>query len=159
MSGLFRRVLSVSATTFAFTTAIFAAYILAFGLMRAVALPMLFQVPLVSRPFRPFLGHFLRGRWSLVYLWRNRQLVWHTFLLGFTTVEGWEFAESLFDDKVQEVRAALFEAGLCLKTYLIALGYCISHRGSHTDTYIWYHKRRSILRTFQLYGTSRTCRG
>ena len=148
MSSLFRRAVSVSATSFAFTTATFAAYILAFGLLRAVALPMLFQVPLVSRLFRPFLGHFLRGRWSLVYLWRNRQLVWHTFLLSFTTIEGWEFAESLFDDKVQEVRAALFEAGLCLKIYFTALGYCISHRRSHTHTHIWCHKRRSILRTF-----------
>ena len=110
MSSLFRRVLSVSGTTFAFTTATFAAYILAFGPVRAVALPILFQVPLVSRLLRPFLCHFLRGRWSLVYLWRNRELVLHTFLLALTTIEGWEFAESLFDDKVQEVRATLFEA-------------------------------------------------
>jgi hypothetical protein len=118
MNSLLRRVLSVSVTTFAFTTATFAVYILAFGLVRAVAFPILFQVPLVSRLLRPFLGHFLRGRWSLVYLWRNRQLVWHTFLLGVTTVEGWEFAESLFDNKVQEVRSALFEAWLCLKVLL-----------------------------------------
>ncbi|KAI0254464.1 nucleoporin protein Ndc1-Nup [Lactifluus subvellereus] len=110
MTSLFRRVLSVSGTTFAFTTATFVVYTLAFGLVRAVALPILFQVPLVSRLFRPFLGHFLRGRWSLVYLWRNRELVWHTFLLALTTIEGWEFAESLFDDKVQEPLAVATHA-------------------------------------------------
>ena len=118
ISSLFRRVLSVSGTTFAFTTAILPAYILMFGLVRAVGLPILFQVSLVSRLFRPFLGHFLRGRWSLVYLWRNRELVWHTFLLALTTVEGWEFAESLFDDKVQEVRATLFE-GACVSKFTL----------------------------------------
>jgi hypothetical protein len=151
ISSLFRRVLSVSGTSFAFTTAILPAYILVFGLVRAVGLPILFQVPLVSRLFRPFLGHFLRGRWSLVYLWRNRELVWHTFLLALTTVEGWEFAESLFDDKVQEVRATLFEAWLCLKIYFIALGRRNSRGRSLPHPYLWYNKQRCILRTFQLY--------
>jgi hypothetical protein len=156
MSALFRRVVTVSATAFAFTTATFAAYILAFGLVRAVALPILFQIPLVSRLFRPFLGHFLRGRWSLVYLWRNRQLVWHAFLLGLTTVGGWEFAESLFDSKVQEVRPTLFEACLCLRIYFIALGYCAAHRRPLTHADSWDNKQRPILCTFRLYGASHT---
>lgn len=110
MISLFRRVLSISVTAFAFTAITFAAYILAFGLVRAIALPVLFQVPLLSHSLRPFLGHFIRGRWSLVYLWRNRALVWHSFFLGLTTVGGWEFADSLFDEKVQEVRAIFFKA-------------------------------------------------
>jgi nucleoporin NDC1 len=104
MIGLFRRVLNISITAFAFTTVAFAVYILAFGLVRAVVLPILFQIPLVSHLLRPFLGHFIRGRWSLVYLWRNRALAWHSLFLGLATIWGWEFAESLFDDKVQEVR-------------------------------------------------------
>ena len=37
--------MSVNATAFAITTATFAAYILAFGLVRTVALPVLFQDP------------------------------------------------------------------------------------------------------------------
>ncbi|KAI0277030.1 nucleoporin protein Ndc1-Nup [Russula aff. rugulosa BPL654] len=102
MIGLFRRVLSISITAFAFTSVAFAVYILAFGLVRAVVLPILFQIPLVSHLLRPFLGHFIRGRWSLVYLWRNRALAWHSLFLGLATIWGWEFAESLFDDKVQE---------------------------------------------------------
>jgi nucleoporin NDC1 len=107
LTSFFRRVLSISFTAFGFTAIAFAAYILIFGLVRAVVLPILFQVPLVSHFLRPFLGHFIRGRWSLVYLWRNRALAWHSFFLGLTTIWGWEFAESLFDDKVQEVRVIL----------------------------------------------------
>ena len=104
MIHLFRRVPSISVTAIAFTTVTFAVYMLAFALVRAVLLPILFQIPLVSHFLRPFLGHFIRGRWSLVYLWRNRALAWHSFFLGLATIWGWEFAESLFDDKVQEVR-------------------------------------------------------
>jgi nucleoporin NDC1 len=115
MTSLFRRVLSISITAFAFTAITFTAYILAFGLMRAVALPILFHVPLVSHLLRPFLGHFIRGRWSLVYLWRNRALAWHSFFLGLTTIWGWEFADSLFDDKVQEVRVIFCKTRLFLK--------------------------------------------
>ncbi len=116
--SLFRRILSISITALAFTAVTFAAYILAFGLMRAVALPILFQIPLVSYSLRPFLGHFIRGRWSLVYLWRNRALAWNCFFLGLTTIWGWEFAESLFDDKVQEVRVIFCKTRLFLKDRL-----------------------------------------
>jgi nucleoporin NDC1 len=105
MVSLFRRVVSMSVTAFAFTAITFATYVLAFGLVRAIVLPILFQVPLLSHLLRPFLGHFIRGRWSLVHLWRNRALAWHSFFLGLTTIGGWEFADSLFDDKVQEVRS------------------------------------------------------
>lgn len=118
MIRLLHRVLSTGITTLAFTTATFLTYTLAFGLMRAVVLPILFQIPLVSHLFRPFLGHFVRGRWSLLLLWRNRTLAWHSFLLGLTTASAWEFAESLFDEKVQEV-GALFSMGqLYLNTYI-----------------------------------------
>jgi nucleoporin NDC1 len=109
MISHFRRVLNIGVTTCAFTAATFAAYFLAFGLMRAVALPMLFQIPLLSHLLRPFLGHFIRGRWCLVLFWRNRALVWHSFLLALTTIGGWEFAETLFDEKVQEVRAIRYD--------------------------------------------------
>ncbi|KAH8996770.1 nucleoporin protein Ndc1-Nup [Lactarius akahatsu] len=102
MIGFFRRLLGVGITTGVFTIATFTAYTIAFGLARSIALPVLLQIPLVSRLFRPFLGHFLRGRWNLVHLWWNRALIWHAFLLGLTTIGGWEFTESLFDDKVQE---------------------------------------------------------
>jgi nucleoporin NDC1 len=102
-----------------FTTATFVGYTLAFGLVRAVALPVLFQIPLVSHLLRPFLGHFIRGRWSLLYLWRNRALVWQSLLLGLTTVGAWEFAESLFDEKVQEVGVVLDNALLFLKATLL----------------------------------------
>jgi len=118
MISLFRRALSISITAFAFTAFTFAVYIIAFGLVRAVVLPILFQIPLVSHLLRPFLGHFIRGRWSLVYLWRNRALAWHNFFLGLATIWGWEFAGSLFDDKVQEVRKVSCMARLFLKNQI-----------------------------------------
>ena len=127
IARLLHEVLGIGITTFAFTTATFVAYTLAFGLMRAVALPILFQIPLVSRLLRPFLSHFTRGRWSLPLLWRNRELAWHSFLLGLTTISAWEFAENLFDEKVQEVRVLFRTARLFLKTTFIVLGCCISH--------------------------------
>ena len=118
MIRLLHRVFSTGITTLAFTTATFSTYTLAFGLMRAIALPILFQIPLVSHLFRPFLGHFIRGRWSLLLLWRNRTLIWHSFLLGLTTISAWEFAESLFDEKVQEVCVPFCMAQLFLNIYV-----------------------------------------
>ena len=121
MIGFYRRLLGVGITTGVFTIATFTAYITAFGLARSIALPILFQIPLVSRLLRPFLGHFLRGRWNLAHLWWNRALIWHAFLLALTTIGGWEFTESLFDDKVQEVRVLLCKARLLLRAL------CSSH--------------------------------
>jgi len=127
MARLLHKVLGIGITTIAFTTVTFVAYMLAFGFMRAVALPILFRIPLVSHLLRPFLAHFTRGRWSLPLLWRNRELAWHSFLLGLTTVGAWEFAENLFDEKVQEVRVLFRTARSFLRTTFIALGCCISH--------------------------------
>lgn len=118
MIRLLHRVLSTGITTLAFTTATFITYTLAFGLMRAIALPILFQIPLVSHLFRPFFGHFIRGRWSLLLLWRNRTLAWHSFLLGLTTISAWEFAENLFDEKVQEVGVPFCMVQLFLNIYI-----------------------------------------
>ena len=119
MIRILHRVLSTGITTLAFTAATFVTYTLAFGLMRAIALPILLQIPLVSHLFRPFLGHFIRGRWSLLLLWRNRTLAWHSFLLGLTTIGGWEFAESLFDEKVQEVSVLFCMAQSFLSIYIL----------------------------------------
>ncbi|KAH9965335.1 hypothetical protein BC827DRAFT_1265346 [Russula dissimulans] len=88
---VFRQVIGISITTFMFTAATFVAYILAFGL-----------IPLASHLLRLFFGHFILGRWSPMLLWRSRALARQAFLLGVTTTGGWESAECLFDDKVQE---------------------------------------------------------
>lgn len=117
MLNVFRQILSIGTTTFAFVAATFVAYMLAFGLVRAIVLPILLQIPLVAHLLRPFFGHFVRGRWSVVHLWQNRTLVWHSFLLGLTTIGGWELAESLFDDRVQEVRV-IFYKGTNISQYL-----------------------------------------
>jgi len=141
MIRLLHRVLSTGITALAFTTATFVSYTLAFGLTRAIALPILFQIPLVSHLFRPFLGHFIRGRWSLLLLWRNRTLAWHSFLLGLTTISAWEFAESLFDEKVQEVSVLLCRHNYSLTFTSIAFGCCIEHCRPPTHAYFWYHKQ------------------
>jgi nucleoporin NDC1 len=127
MVRLLHRVLSIGTTTIAFTTVTFVAYTLAFGLVRTVALPLLFRIPLVSHILRPFLAHFVRGRWGLLLLWRYRGLAWHNFLLGLTTIGAWEFAENLFDEKVQEVRVLFHMARSFLRITSIAFGCCISH--------------------------------
>jgi hypothetical protein len=142
MISIFRQVISISITSFVFTVATFVAYILAFGLVRSAALPILFQIPLVSHLLRPFFGHIIRGRWSLVLLWRGRALAWQTFLLGVTTTAGWEFAECLFDDKVQEVRVTFWHAQLFLNVSTSIVVSCgTSHRRSPTRAYFWYHKQ------------------
>ena len=116
MMGFLRRLLGVGITTGVFTVATLTAYTIAFGLARSIALPILFQIPLASPLFRPFLGHFLRERWNLAHLWRNRAFIWHAFLLGLTTIGGWEFTESLFDDEVREVSVLLCIVRLLLRT-------------------------------------------
>ena len=141
MIRLLHRVLSTGITALAFTTATFVTYTLAFGFTRAIALPILFQIPLVSHLFRPFLAHFIRGRWSLLLLWRNRTLAWHSFLLGLTTISAWEFAESLFDEKVQEVGVLFCRHDYSLTSTFIAVGCCISQCRPPTHAYFWYHKQ------------------
>ncbi|TFY76297.1 hypothetical protein EWM64_g7713 [Hericium alpestre] len=97
-----RQVFKVGVISSVFTSVIFAAYLVAFGLVRSVALPILFKVPVVSMLLRPICAHFLRGSWTVALLPRHFTLVWRTYLLGLTTVASWEFAESLFDEKIQE---------------------------------------------------------
>ena len=124
MMGYFGRLFRIGITTGVFTVVTFTAYTIAFGLARSIALPILFQIPLVSRLFRPFLAHFLRERWNPAHLWWNRALIRHAFLLCLTTIGGWEFTESLFDDEVREVSTLLCEArsplksGLCSSPWL-----------------------------------------
>ncbi|EMD32361.1 hypothetical protein CERSUDRAFT_118729 [Gelatoporia subvermispora B] len=77
-----------------------AGHTLLFGLARSIALPVVFRIPIVSRFLRPFMAHFLRGRFTLTLLARHWSLITRTFYLGITTLAGWEFAESAFDEAV-----------------------------------------------------------
>jgi len=99
-----RRALKAILTALLFTSLVFTSYTLLFGLARSLVLPVLLKLPVVSMLLRPFCAHFLRGSWTVMLLPRHLSLVWRTFLLGLSTVSSWEFAESLFDERVQEVR-------------------------------------------------------
>ncbi|KAI0051541.1 hypothetical protein FA95DRAFT_1485201 [Auriscalpium vulgare] len=101
-SRILHKTLSLVLTTVAFTVSVFSAYLFAFALSRSFLLPILFNVPVLSTLLRPFFAHYLRGPINMTLFLRHLPLVWRTLLLGLTTVGSWEFAEQLFDEKVQE---------------------------------------------------------
>ena len=90
-----------------FTLSSFAVYNIAFGLARLIFLPLLLRVPLVRSLLNPFVGHFIRGPWTLTLPFRHISLQWHAFTLGVFTLANWEFAEALFDFYIPQVRRRL----------------------------------------------------
>ncbi|GJE99489.1 nucleoporin protein Ndc1-Nup [Phanerochaete sordida] len=101
-SFMLGRILTVIISASLLTAIGTVAHIFLFGLARAVALPVIFQLPFVSRLLRPFLAHFLRGSFSLTLLTKHTGLIFRAFMLGLMTVSTWDFAESLFDTFVAE---------------------------------------------------------
>ena len=91
-------------TTTLFTLSSFAVYNIAFGLARLIFLPLLLRVPIVRSLLKPFVGHFIRGPWTLTLPFRHLSLQWHAFTLGVFTLANWEFAEALFDVYIPQVR-------------------------------------------------------
>lgn len=75
---------------------------LLFGFSRALVLPAILKLPIVSRLLRPFIAHFARGSWSFTLLTRNIPLVFRAWAVGFMTIVNWDFAESIFDTMVVE---------------------------------------------------------
>ncbi|TFY52622.1 hypothetical protein EVG20_g10473, partial [Dentipellis fragilis] len=96
------RTFQVAVVSSIFALLVFSAYVVAFGLTRTLVLPILFKVPVVSMVLRPFCAHFLRGSWTISLLPRHLGLISRTCMLGLTTIVSWEFAESLFDEKIHE---------------------------------------------------------
>ncbi|KAI9462554.1 nucleoporin protein Ndc1-Nup [Boletus coccyginus] len=84
-------------TSTLFTLSSFAVYNIAFALARLALLPFLLRVPLVRSLLKPFVGHFIRGPWTLTLPLRHLTLESHAFTLGLSMLANWEFAESLFD--------------------------------------------------------------
>ncbi|KAH9918053.1 nucleoporin protein Ndc1-Nup [Fomitopsis serialis] len=80
-------------------------YTVLFGLVRSIALPLVYALPYASQFIRPFTAHFLRGPWTITLLVRNWSLVWRTFFVGVTTAACWEFAESPLDETVTVAQA------------------------------------------------------
>ena len=91
-------------TSTLFTFSSFAVYNIAFGLARLTLLPLLLRVPLVRSLLKPFIGHFIRGPWTLTLPLRHFSLESHAFILGLSMLASWEFAESLFDVYIPQVR-------------------------------------------------------
>jgi nucleoporin NDC1 len=98
------RIVTVLATSAIMVSMGIAAHAVLFLASKLVVLPLLFKLPFVPRLLRPFLAHFLRGPWPLSLLTRNGGLVFRAWTLGFMTILSWEFAESMFDSVVVEVR-------------------------------------------------------
>ncbi|KAG8221384.1 nucleoporin protein Ndc1-Nup [Butyriboletus roseoflavus] len=84
-------------TSTLFTLSSFAVYNIAFGLVRLALLPLLLRVPLVRSLLKPFVGHFIRGPWTLTLPLRHLALELQAFTIGVSMLANWEFAESLFD--------------------------------------------------------------
>ncbi|KAA1477952.1 hypothetical protein DENSPDRAFT_867789 [Dentipellis sp. KUC8613] len=98
----FARTFQATIISAIFALLVFSTYVAAFGLARTLVLPLLFRIPVLSLALRPFCAHFLRGPWTIGLLPRHFALVARTCVLSFTTVLSWEFAESLFDEKIHE---------------------------------------------------------
>ena len=94
-------VLLLTVTLFALSS--FAVYNIAFGLARLVLLPVLLRVPLVRSLLKPFVGHFIRGPWTVTLPLRHLTLESQAFMLGLSMLANWEFAESLFDVYIPQV--------------------------------------------------------
>ena len=93
--------LLLTITLFALSS--FAVYNIAFGLARLVLLPLLLRVPLVRSLLKLFVGHFIRGPWTVTLPLRHLTLESQAFMLGLSMLANWEFAESLFDVYIPQV--------------------------------------------------------
>ncbi|KAG6878235.1 hypothetical protein C0993_010357 [Termitomyces sp. T159_Od127] len=69
---------------------------LVFGFVR-LALPLLYQLPLLHIFLRPFTAHFLRGPWTIFLPFRHVFLLVRAWSLAFTTLAAWEFSNAIFD--------------------------------------------------------------
>jgi nucleoporin NDC1 len=98
------RIVTVLLSAFFVTILGTVAHILLFGVARSMLVPVLLRLPIVSRFLRPFLAHFLRDPLFFTLLPRQLGILFRAFMLGYTTVATWDFAESLFDAFVAEVR-------------------------------------------------------
>ncbi|KAH7890631.1 nucleoporin protein Ndc1-Nup [Phlebopus sp. FC_14] len=87
--------LMVTIALFALVT--FTVFNAALGLTRIFVLPVLLRLPILRSILKPFIGHFVRGAWTLTLPLRHFALEIRAFTLGLTTLASWEFAESLFD--------------------------------------------------------------
>src|SRR6267154_3958108 len=79
-------------------------YNVVFGLSRILVLPLLLKLPVVSSLVRPFAAHFARGPLTLSLPILHWSLLVRSFIMGLTTIMNWEFAESLFDAYVPQVK-------------------------------------------------------
>ena len=95
-------ILLLTSTPFMFSS--FAVYNIAFESARSALLPLLLRVPLVWSFLKPFTGHFFRGPWTLTLPLRHFSLESHAFTLGLSMLARWEFAESLIDVYIPQVR-------------------------------------------------------
>ena len=115
-----------------------------FGLARWILLPVLLRVPLLRSLLKPFIGHFVRGPWTVMLPLRYLSLETHAFTLGVFTLANWEFAEELFDAYIPQVCYRLRGFSVHSVTAL-ACQSCCCYRRPQRDARVWYHIREHTL--------------
>ena len=98
-----------------------------------IVLPILLRIPIVSSVLRPLIAHFVRGPWTLILPLRHFSLELRTFILGWTTLSNWEFAEALFDFHIPQVRTVFHPCLACLTPTAFQSIY-VSHTTTEPNT-------------------------
>jgi len=120
-----------------------------FAVGRAVVLPILFKIPLISHLLRPFAGHFLRG-YAPVLLFTQIPTIIRAFFLGITTLASWEVSETLFDASASEVRFPPPTKSTALTVQITANQCSIIHSGTLCHPYFWNFLRGRVLQAFRV---------
>ena len=76
--------------------------IVLFVVGRAIVLPILLKIPIVSQLLSPFVAHFLKG-YTPVLFFTQFSTILRALFLGIMTLASWEVLETLFDNSVSEV--------------------------------------------------------
>lgn len=123
--------------------------IILFAVGRAVVLPVLFKIPVVSHLLRPFAAHFLRG-YTPVLFFTQLPTILRAFFLGITTLMSWEISETLFDTSTSEVHFT-FPTERSTLTVQITANHCsILYGRSLCHPYFWHFFWGRVLQAFRI---------
>lgn len=151
-----RNLATLLLTSTFFTFSSFAVYNIAFGLVRLTLLPLFLRVPLVRSLFKPFVGHFIRGPWTLTLPLRHFPLESHAFTLGVSMLANWEFAESLFDVYIPQV-CHHFPCSFMHSKVALAHQSCLYHRRPQCDACLGHHVHQPAVPLLCLCRVARCC--
>ncbi|TDL20508.1 hypothetical protein BD410DRAFT_899434 [Rickenella mellea] len=70
---------------------------IAFGAIRSIFFPIVYQLPVVHSLLRPFVAHFMRPKYTLTFLWTHSDLIVRAYFLNVTSMFIWEVTSTLLD--------------------------------------------------------------